>query len=432
MNYYIGRRQFLLGSIITGASLALESYSKGLQSALANQDLIKVGIIESHYKRGVGNSNAIAQGVFLALQEINQSGGVLGKAVTASLVEPGKVANYLKTATITNWFGNPDLLDQSSSSGLFWSPEIVPPQVQFSPYTFYLGATPNQQLEPAVNWLLDEKGSDFFLIGNDGEGSRLSHAIVKQQLQSRGAKVAGEFVLPSSSLTPSAMQSVLSEIKTTLPQGGIILNTLSGSESVVLFNGLKQAKFTPNQYPVMSLGLTEAEVATLNPRIVAGHYLAQNYIHSLNTPENQTWVRAYRKQYPQVKVPSTATQAAYSMVYLWKQTVETAQTTTDVEAMREAAIGQQLSAPEGKIQIAHNHHLSRTPRIGQINRDGSVQTVAVGSEAPVSPIPWHHYAIALTGTGSPNLGHWPKPFQKGKTELATRSLWRGMKTSQLV
>lgn len=430
MNYYIGRRQFLLGSVVTGASLALESYSKGLQSALANQDLIKVGIIESHYKDGAGNSSAIAQGVFLALQEINQSGGVLGKAVTASLAEVSKVANYLKTAAITNWFGNPDLLGQYPSSGLFWSPEIVSPQVQFSPYTFYLGATPNQQLEPAVNWLLDEKGSDFFLIGNDGEGSRLSNAIVKQQLQSRRAKVAGEFVLPRYSHTPSAMQSVLSEIKTALPQGGIIFNTLSSSESVALFNGLKQANFTPKQYPVMSLGLTEAEVATLNPAIVAEHYIVQNYLHTLNTPENQSWVRAYRKQYPQVKVPSTVAQAAYSMVYLWKQTVETAQTTADVEAIREAAIRQQLSAPEGTIQIAHNHHLTRTPRIGQIDRDGSVQTVAVASEAPVPPIPWHHYAIALTGTGRPNLGHWSKPFQKGKTKIATRSLWRGMKTSQ--
>jgi len=429
MNYRIGRRQFLLGSVVTGASLALESYGKGIQSVLANQDLIKIGIIEP-FKGKVRDSSAIAQGVFLASQEINHSGGILGKAVTGSLVEASAVANCLERGEITTWFGNPDQLPQTPSTGLFWSPETVPTQLQLSPHTFYMGSTPNQQLEPAVNWLLEEKGSNFFLIGNEGEGSRLSNAIVRQQLQSRRAKVAGEFLLPRSSLTPSAMQSVISEIQTALPQGGIIFNTLNASESVALFNGLKRANFTPEHYPVMSVKLTEAEVATLNPGIVAGHYIAQNYIHTLDTPENQTWVRTFSKQYPQIKLPSAAAQAAYSLVYLWKQAVETAQTTQDLEAIRKAAIGQELNAPEGTIRMADNHHLARTPRIAQIARNGTVQSIAVGSQALVKPIPWHHYAIALTGTGRPNLGHWSKPSPKGKTQLATRSLWRGMKTSQ--
>ena len=208
MNDRIGRRQFLLGSVVTGASLALASYGKGIQSVLANQDLIKVGIIDPHFKSSAGDSSAIAQGVLIALREINHSGGILGKAVTGSLIEASAVANCLERGEITTWFGNPDQLPQTPSTGLFWSPETVPTQLQLSPHTFYLGATPNQQLEPAVNWLLEEKGSNFFLIGNEGEGSRLSNAIVRQQLQSRRAKVAGEFLLPSSSLTPPAVGRV--------------------------------------------------------------------------------------------------------------------------------------------------------------------------------------------------------------------------------
>ena len=36
-----------------------------------------------------------------------------------------------------------------------------------SPNIFYTGATPNQQIEPAVDWLLRYNGSKFFLVGSD-------------------------------------------------------------------------------------------------------------------------------------------------------------------------------------------------------------------------------------------------------------------------
>jgi len=40
-------------------------------------------------------------------------------------------------------------------------------------------------------------------------------------------------------------------------------------------------------------------------------------------------------------------------------------------------------------------NFSRTPIIGQVRCDGSVDLLTVGSQIRVKPVPWHHYAIAL-------------------------------------
>ncbi|MDX7052295.1 transporter substrate-binding protein, partial [Enterobacter kobei] len=82
--------------------------------------------------------------------------------------------------------------------------------------------------------------------------------------------------------------------------------------------------------------------------------------------------------------------AAYTMVYLWKQAVEQAGTADDLEAVRAAAIGQQLQAPHGLVTLNPNHHLSKTVRIGQIRDDGLFDIIW-SSDGPVEPLPWNQY-----------------------------------------
>ena len=48
---------------------------------------------------------------------------------------------------------------------------------------FYTGAAPNQQIEPAVDWLLENKGKKFFLVGSDYVFPRTANTIIKEQLK---------------------------------------------------------------------------------------------------------------------------------------------------------------------------------------------------------------------------------------------------------
>ena len=58
-----------------------------------------------------------------------------------------------------------------------------------SEYVFYTGAVPNQQIEPALDWLMHEKGKQFYLIGSDSVYATYAHEIIKEQVKALGGRV---------------------------------------------------------------------------------------------------------------------------------------------------------------------------------------------------------------------------------------------------
>jgi urea transport system substrate-binding protein len=89
-------------------------------------------------------------------------------------------------------------------------------------------------------------------------------------------------------------------------------------------------------------------------------------------------------------------EAAYIMVYLWKQAVEKAKTADDLEAVRKAAIGQTFDAPEGMVTMENNHHISKFVRIGEVGEDGLFKIVNETDKA-VEPIPWNQFVAETKG-----------------------------------
>ena len=64
---------------------------------------------------------------------------------------------------------------------------------------FYTGATPNQQSEPATDFMYKRSpaaGGDFFLVGSDYVFPRTSNTITKAQVKQLGGNVVGEDYLP--------------------------------------------------------------------------------------------------------------------------------------------------------------------------------------------------------------------------------------------
>jgi urea transport system substrate-binding protein len=89
-------------------------------------------------------------------------------------------------------------------------------------------------------------------------------------------------------------------------------------------------------------------------------------------------------------------EAAYIMVYLWKQAVEQAQTADDLEKVRAAAIGQKFAAPNGPVTVNVNHHISKTVRIGKVRKDGLFEIVN-STDGPVEPIAWNQFVPETKG-----------------------------------
>lgn len=440
MSMQFNRRKFLVyGSAALGSSILLKSCASGTDTAdtatdapaadagteapaAASGDTIKVGILHSLSGTMAISETTVVDAEQLAIKEINAAGGVLGRQIEA-VVEDGasdwptfaeKATKLIDQDQVVTVFGcwtsasrKAVLPVFESKNHMLWYPVQYEGQ-ECSKNIFYTGAAPNQQIEPAVDWLLENKGTQFFLVGSDYVFPRTANTIIKEQLAAKGGETVGEDYLPlgSTEVTP-----IITKIRTALPDGGVIFNSLNGDSNVAFFKQLQGAGLTPDKYPVMSVSVAEEEVRQIGTEFLVGHYAAWNYFQTVETPENDKWVADFKAEYGEDRVTNDPMESAYIMVYLWKQAVEAAGT-TDLEAVRAAAIGQQFAAPQGPVTMNVNHHISKTVRIGQIREDGLFDVV-FSTDGPIDPQPWNQYVPETKGFAC----DWTDPAKGGQYKV---------------
>ena len=405
-----GRREFLIMGSVASGSLLLKACTPGSQtdSGSSSGETIKVGILHSLSGTMAISEKSVVDAEQLAIKEINAAGGVLGKQIEAVIedgqsnwdVFPEKAKKLIKQDKVVAVFGCWTSASRKAVKPVFeandhmlWYPVQYEGQ-ECSKNIFYTGAAPNQQIEPSVDWLLEEyKGKPFFLVGSDYVFPRTANTIIKAQLEAKGGKFVGEeyIQLGSTDVTP-----VIAKIQAALPDGGVIYNSLNGDTNVAFFKQLQGKGLGADKYPSMSVSIAEEEVKAIGVEYLKDHYAAWNYFQTVDSPESKTFVEAFKKEYGDERVVNDPMEAAYIMVYLWKQAVEEAQTADDLEKVRTAAIGQEFAAPNGPVKVAGNHHISKTVRIGKVREDGLFEIVN-STDGPVEPIAWNQFVKDTKG-----------------------------------
>ncbi|NEO98782.1 MAG: urea ABC transporter substrate-binding protein [Symploca sp. SIO2E9] len=428
----LGRRNFLIYSSATlGTSLLLKACGSQQQATdtdnssaeSSSSDTIKVGILHSLSGTMAISETTVVDAEKLAIKEINSKGGVLGKKIEA-IVEDGasdwdtfaeKAAKLIDQDQVVTIFGCWTSASRKAVKDVFesknhmlWYPVQYEGQ-ECSKNIFYTGAAPNQQIEPAVDWLLKNKGKQFFLVGSDYVFPRTANTIIKEQLKALDGETVGEDYLP---LGNTEVTPIITKIKQALPDGGVIFNSLNGDSNVAFFKQLQGAGLGPDKYPVMSVSIAEEEVKQIGKEFLVGHYAAWNYFQTVDTPVNKKWVLDFQETYGKDRVTNDPMEAAYIMVYLWKQAVEKAGTADDLEKVRTAAIGQKFNAPEGPVKMEANHHISKTVRIGQVREDGLFDIVW-STDGAVTPEPWNQFVPATKGYAC----DWTDPNKGGKYKI---------------
>jgi urea transport system substrate-binding protein len=402
------RRRFLaLAAVALGSVTGLAACGGNNQAGGGGEDTIKVGILHSLSGTMAISETDVVNAEKLAIDEINAAGGILGKKIEA-VVEDGasdwptfaeKATKLIDQDKVPVVFGGWTSASRKamlpvfeSKDHMLWYPIQYEGQ-ECSKNIFYTGAAPNQQAEPAVEWLLKNKGKEFFLVGSDYVYPRTANTIMKEQLKVIGGTTVGEDYLP---LGNTEVTPIIAKIKKALPNGGVIVNTLNGDSNVAFFKQLKAAGLTPDKYAIMSFSIAEVEVAQIGPEYLKGTYAAWNYFQSLDTPENKKFVEAYKAKFGSDKVTSDPVEAAYIGVYLWKAAVEKAKT-FDTAKVREAAIGVGMQAPEGPVKMFPNHHISKTVMIGEVQGDGMFKILYKDPKSPVAPQPWNQFVPETKG-----------------------------------
>ncbi len=361
-----------------------------------NENVIKVGILHSLSGTMEISERGVHDSELLAISEINAKGGVLGKKIVAVEADGASDSNMFasearrllsdeKVATVFGcWTSDSRKAVKpifEELYGLLWYP-VQYEGMEASPNIMYMGASPNQQIIPAVDYCAEKFGKKMFLVGSDYVFPRTANKIIKAQLtQLEGECVGEEYV----TLGGVDFSEIVSKIKETNPS--VILNSLNGDSNVAFFAALKDAGISSDVIPVMSFSIAEEEVAKMDVKNLSGNYVSWNYYETTQTARNKEFVSDYKSAYGEDKMTGDPIEAGYIAVYMWAAACEKAGS-FDVEAVRMAAKGLSFVAPEGVVTIdGGNQHLYKQVRIGKINEKGLIDEVWTTPSA-IKPDPY--------------------------------------------
>ena len=361
-----------------------------------SEKIVKIGLLHSTTGSMAFSEKSVLNAELMAIEEINKAGGVLGCQIEAiqengesdAAVFAKKAEKLITQDNVVSIFGCWTSDSRKAVKAvvedyynLLWYP-VQYEGMEASPNIVYLGACPNQQVVPAVDYCVQNFGKKVYLIGSDYSFPQIANKIIKAQLKELRAQCVGERYVQMGETQFGAIFRDIQDIKP-----DVIINTLNGDSNISFFTQFHNLGLSPQDYPIMSFSISENEIASIGANILEGHYVAWNYFESLETSKNTRFISDYRKMYGTEHHVGDPVEAGYLAVYLWAAACEKAGS-FDIEAVRIASKDLNFIAPEGMITIEDsNQHLCKIARIGRIKANGQIAQVWESSET-VRPDPY--------------------------------------------
>ncbi len=385
--------------LVLAAAQALSPFL--LSGCSKKSNTIKVGILHSLTGTMAISETSLRDVELMAIEEINQAGGVLGKQIEAVVedpeskftdVFPEKARKLLLKDKVVAVFGCWTSVSRKNvlpvfeeHNGLLFYP-VQYEGNECSKNVVYTGAAPNQQILPAVEWLLSEAGGKkkkFYLLGTNYVFPRTANLVIVKYLASKGLEPVAE---KYTKFGHQDYSTYVQDIQKTKPD--VIFSTINGDSNTNFYKQLADAGITADQIPVVAVSVGEDELRGLDPSKVKGHLAAWNYFQSIDTPANKAFVKKFKDKYGQDHVTDDPIEAAYIGVYFWKLAVEKAGS-TDVDAVRQAiqSGGIEFDAPGGKVKLdPKTHHTYKRFLMGKIRDDKQFDVV---HQTPlIEPVPY--------------------------------------------
>ena len=294
----------------------------GAAGAASSGGTVKVGVLHSLSGTMAISEVAVRDSTLLAIKEINESGGVLGKQIDP-VVEDGasdwptfaekaeKLVTVDKSKVV---FGGWTSASRKAMlpvfeglNGLLFYP-VQYEGLEASPNIFYTGATTNQQIIPALDYLKEQGMTDVYLVGSDYVFPRTANKIIKAYAKAKGMKIMGEDYLP---LGDTGVSTIVSKVLDAKPQ--VVFNTLNGDSNVAFFKELKAKGNTPDQIQTVSVSVAEEEVGGIGLDNIEGHLVAWNYYETTDLPRNEEFVAAFKAEYGQNRVTADPIEAGLQL-----------------------------------------------------------------------------------------------------------------------
>ncbi len=356
----------------------------------------------------------ISRAANIAVDEINESGGVLGRRLeliieddqslpdTAVPAAERLVDVHHCIAIIGNLLSNSRIAVASKVADVkkvpylnfsFYEGSIL------SRYFFHFAALPNQQIDRMIPYMSKKYGQKMFFAGSNYEWPRGSIDAAIKVLRGYGGEVVGERYLPIGS-------DAIDELLDNVAKSGadVFVPYFAGSDQIKLLTRFTE-KGLKNRMAVVMGHYDEAMVGGLRPEVREGLYSSNTYFMSVETPENKAFLKRLAAQ-PGVTgiwpngngVLTNFGEGTYLCVKAFAKAAEEAGS-LETEALLHALARITVTGPQGTVTMnSDTNHANVNTYLARCNADGSFTIMEKFGNIP-SEIPERYRQKPLGGHG---------------------------------
>ena len=316
--------------------------------------------------------------MLMAIEEVNASGGLLGRKVKGVVYDPqSNMSMYSQFATQLALKDKASVVLGGITSA---SRETIRPIFhRYKTLYFYntlyeggvcdrneisLGTTPAQTVEKLVPYTMGMWGKKVYTIAADYNYGQITAAWVKRYVEQNGGQVVSTDFFP---LDVTNFGPTISKIQSAKPD--MVMHVLVGTGHLGFLNQWAAAGMK-NKIPMASttFGAAGADIEIIKPEAANGVITSYGYYPSIDTPENNAWVAQVKKRYPE-KAPFLTELSAFTWdaIMIWADAVRTAGSLDRMKLIEVMESGKTYTMPSGKCTIdPKTHHAVRDVYIADL------------------------------------------------------------------
>jgi branched-chain amino acid transport system substrate-binding protein len=332
-------------------------------------DTIKIGVIADQTGALSIMGGAQANVATLVVEEINASGGLLGRRVdlliedsatddrqaasaAAKLVQDDGVDVLLGGifSSTREAIKHPAVVEGST---LYIYPEQYEGQ-EYHPLLFCTGAVPAQQVEPLIPWVMRQTGArTFYLPSADYIWPQVMNRKVHEVASANGGEIVGEEYFP---LDHADWSETVERINSS--GADVVFNTTVPPGCFSFLETLYESGYTTRGGRIVTTYFDENLVAALPPEHVEGLYGCIDYYQSVSDPFSTELLGRYNARFPhgpQFSAGSGCT-GMYRGLKLWEAAVTEAGSVDQAAVVAALDHAKIAEGPGGPAELVPGQH----------------------------------------------------------------------------
>jgi len=349
---------------------------------------IKVGVITDQTGplsfMGMANANVVR----MVIDDINASGGLLGRQIELCL-EDSQTDDSV-AATLAKKLVQDDHVDvilggiYSSTRQAIKGPAVVegetlyiyPEQYEgqeYDPLLFCTGPVPAQQLEPFIPWFMEQTGArSFYLPSADYVWPQLMNKKVRELATANGGEIVGEEYFPLDHM------DYAETVEKIIASGAdAVFNTIVPPGLTPFLEELYNSGFAKRGGQLICTYFDENFLNLVPSEHVEGLYGCLDYYEGVGDPFGQELLSRYNERFPgEVKFTAgSACTGMYRGLKLWEAAVKDAGSLSQDDVVRALDHAKIAEGPGGPAEmVPGQHHVRMNMYVAQA-RNGNFEVV---------------------------------------------------------